>query len=77
MASNVVTERLSGLDLSDRNESVQLGADELRNRSRHGSARVTDAAGYRVDTADVAGQDLAGDRQARRQNDAGRKWPHA
>jgi len=36
---------------------------------RHGGARIADGPGQRVDTAYVAGQDLAGDWETRRQND--------
>src|SRR5713101_5032883 len=48
---------------SDRYEGVQLCADELRDLRRHGNAGIVDGRGHRVDAADMAGQDLAGDRR--------------
>ena len=55
------------------NQGGELAANVIESCSGNRAARVADRACERVDAAHMAGQDLSGDGQPRRQHDAGAK----
>src|SRR5580704_17350267 len=58
-------------------QSSQLHANVVQDFGGNRGSGVTDRAGQRVDAAHVAGQDFPGNRQPRRQDDAGAEWANA